>query len=119
MIDYASLAAGALDALTEAGQTVTLRTYSSGTYDPAAGSATTTYTDSSRIGVVLDFGSGQTMTRGSLIQGGDKRLLLEATGAAPTLKDHFIINGVEYVTVSIGEINPAGTPVLYDLHLTT
>jgi hypothetical protein len=118
-MDYAALAAGALDALAEAGQTVTLRAYSSAPYDPANGSASTTYTDTSRIAVVLDFGSGQTMTRGSLIQGGDKRLLLEATGSAPTLKDHFIIGGVEYVIVSIGEINPAGTPVLYDLHLTT
>jgi hypothetical protein len=32
------------------------------------------------------------------------------------LEDHFTVAGTEYAIVSVGEVNPAGTVVLYDLH---
>ncbi len=66
---------------------------------------------------MLDFAAGREMERGNLIQGGDKRLLLDGSAPIPDLKDHFIVGSAEYVIVSLGEINPAGTPVMYDLHL--
>lgn len=116
--DYAHTAATSLKLLTRFGQNVTRRSYTVGTYDPATGAATTSTADTTRKGVLLDFGAGQTLERGTLIQGGDKRLLLDAD-AAPDPQDHFIVGGIEYVIVSIGEVNPAGTPVLYDIHLRT
>lgn len=115
-IDYASIAANALAALTDAGQDVTLRTYTAGTYDPATGTATPTTADTTRKGVIFDFGGGATLERGTLIQVGDKRLLLDAE-ASVSQQDHFVIGGVDYSIVSIGEVNPAGTCVLYDIHL--
>lgn len=115
-IDYTSIAGNALAALTGAGQNVTRRTYTTGAYDPATGIASSTTTDTTRKGVILDFGSGKTLERGTLIQVGDKRLLLDAE-ATVLPDDHFIIGGVEYSIVSIGEVNPAGICVLYDLHL--
>lgn len=115
-IDYAAIAASSLAALTDAGQDVTRRSYTAGTYDPATGTTTPTTADTTRKGVILDFGSGKTLERGTLIQIGDKRLLLDAE-ATVSQQDHFIIGGVEYAIVSIGEVNPAGTPVLYDIHL--
>jgi len=115
-MDYAKTAASALKSLTKYGQSVTRRSYTAGTYDPAAGLVTPTTTDTTRKGALFDFGAGQTLERGTLIQGGDKRLLLDAT-ATVSPQDHFIMGALEYVIVSIGEINPAGTVVLYDLHL--
>ena len=116
MVDYAKSAANALKTLTKVGQSVTLRSYTAGTYDPATGLVTPTTADTTRKGALFDFGAGQTLERGTLIQGGDKRLLLDST-ATVSPQDHFIVGSAEYVIVSIGEINPAGTVVLYDLHL--
>ena len=115
-IDYTAIAASSLAALTGAGQDVTRRSFTSGAYDPATGTASPTTADSTRKGVILDFAGGKTLERGSLIQVGDKRLLLDAV-AGVALNDQFIINGVEYSVVSIGEVNPAGICVLYDLHI--
>lgn len=116
--NYAALAASTIKTLAQFGGPVTRRAYTLGTYDPATGGAGPTYADTTRTGVLLDFGAGQTTERGNLIQGADKRLLLDATGAL-SLQDHIIAQGVEYTLVSIGEVNPAGTRVLYDVHLKT
>ncbi|MDD5385351.1 MAG: hypothetical protein PHG89_10790 [Gallionella sp.] len=116
-LDWAELQADVADTISGFGL-VTQRAYTVGAYDPATGEATTSTADSTRRGVVLDFGAGQTLCRGTLIQQGDKRLLLDAV-APVNMQDHFIVNSVEYVVVSIGEINPAGTCVLYDIHLKT
>lgn len=116
--DYAELATVAASLLADFGQNVILRNYSIGVYDPATGKSTTTTTDSFRKGAPFDFGAGQTNGTGGLIQAGDKRLLLEP-GTVPSLEDHIIFGGLHYVIKGLGEINPAGTPVLYDLHLRT
>lgn len=116
--DYANDVALAEELLAEYGRSITLRHYTIGTYDPTTGSNTPITSDATVTGVVLDFGSGQTTERGTLIQGGDKRLLLPAS-AAPSLQDHVLIGGVEFTIVSIGEINPGGTSIIFDLHLRT
>lgn len=113
---YSDMAAVALEQLTEFGQDVALRNYTVGTYDPADGTVPTTYADVTRKGALFDFGAGQINGPGGLIQGGDKRLLLQA-GTVPALEDHVIVDSVDYVIKGVGEVNPAGTPVLYDLHL--
>ena len=116
--DYASVAATSLELLTEFGQDVTCRAYTQGAYDPTTGATANTTADTTRKGALFDFGAGQTLERGGLIQGGDKRLLLDAT-ASVSPQDHYIVDGVEYVVVSVGEVNPAGTICLYDLHIRT
>lgn len=114
--DYSEVAANALETLTEFGQDVTRRSYTAGTYDTATGLVTPTTADTTRKGAIFDFGAGQTLERGALIQVGDKRLLLDAS-ATVSPQDHIIVGSKEYVIISMGEINPAGTSVLYDLHL--
>ena len=114
--DYARAAATSLRLLTKFGQDVTLRSYSAGTYNPAVGTSTPTMTDTTRKGAIFDFGAGQTLERGTLIQVGDKRLLLDSVDSV-SHQDHFIIKSIEYVIVSIGEINPAGKSVLFDIHI--
>ena len=114
--DYSEIAANALETLTEFGQSVTLRSFSAGVYDPSTGLVTPTTADTTRNGALFDFGAGQTLERGTLIQGGDKRILISPDGEL-NLQDHIIVGSVEYIFVSIGEINPAGTVVLYDCHI--
>jgi hypothetical protein len=116
--NYSKSAASALKLLTKFGQNVTRRAYTIGTYDPSTGLVTNTYADTTRKGVLLDFAAGQTLERGTLIQNGDKRLYVDSS-ATISPQDHFIVNTIEYTIVSIGEINPAGTSILYDLHLRT
>jgi hypothetical protein len=69
--------------------------------------------------VVLDFDDkarkGDQNMQG-LVQVGDKRLLLDPNGAA-LVTDRYLIQSVEYATIAVSELNPAGTVVLYDLHL--
>ena len=114
--NYSKSAATALKLLTKFGRTVTRRNYTTGTYNPATGANAVTYADTTWKGALLDFGAGKTVERGGLIQVGDKQLLLEA-GASPQLEDHILVGTDEYAIVSIGELNPAGTVVLFDLHL--
>ncbi len=115
--NYADLAAVALELLTEFGQDVTRRSYTTGTYNYSTASASVTTADTTRKGVMLDFKFGKKNEQGSLIQASDKRLLVDGS-AVINDQDHFIIGGVDYSIISIGEVNPAGsTTVLYDLHL--
>ena len=118
---YAKTAATATRLLTQFGRTVTRRAYTAGAYNAATGAATPTTTDTSRIGALFDYGDssrrGEQYVRGSLVKAGDKQLLLDPNGAAD-VSDHYLIGGVEYSVVSASEVNPAGTVVLYDLHLT-
>ena len=116
--DYADIATTAKDLLAEFGQPVTLRNVTIGTYNPATGTNTTTTTDVTRNAALFDFAEGQTLGPGGLIQQGDKKLLME-TGVIPALEDQVIVSGVLYVIKGVGESNPAGTPVMYKLHLRT
>ena len=52
-----------------------------------------------------------------VIEIGDKKLLLEVTGGEPTVKDRVLAGGVDYAILGVAEIGPAGTPVVYTLHL--
>ncbi len=108
-MNYAQSAALALKLLTQFGQDVTRRSYTAGTSSP-------TTADTTRKGAIFDFRNGKTVERGTLIQVGDKQLYVDADDEI-NQQDHFIVGGVEYVIVSVGEVNPAGTRVLYDLHL--
>lgn len=116
--DYDEIAADALEILEEFGADVTLTNNAAATYYPATGGSTASASAAdTRKGAIFDFGAGDVNGPGGLIQGGDKRCLLEAGTFAPQLEDHVTANSVEYVIKGVGSINPAGTPVLYDLHL--
>ena len=118
MFDYAEMAALGTELLTEFGQTVTHHNKSIPAYNPADSSAAPTNADTSCKGALFDYGKGQTVAAGGgLIQQGDKRLLVEAGKMVPSLEDQFTVNGSRYVVKCIGDVNPAGVPVLYDLQL--
>jgi hypothetical protein len=76
------------------------------------------------MAAVLDFPPGQSLERGTLIQAGDLRVIMAATDTSgnPVTVDltcNVITRGITYKVLSIGEVNPGGTRVLYKLHLRT
>ena len=116
MVDYVKSAATATRLITKFGQSATLRHYTIGTYSTATGLNTVTTSDVTAKAALFDFAQGQTLQAGNLIQAGDKQALMAVT-QTPAMQDHVIVGSKEYVILSIGEVNPAGTVCLYDLHL--
>lgn len=114
---YIRAAATAARLLAKFGQDVTLRQVPDGTYDPSTGTTSTPDpVDTIRKGAIFDFGSGVTQERGNLVKADDKELLLES-GVQPLMSHSVLVNAVEYVIISIGEINPGGTSIMFTLHL--
>lgn len=116
MPDYASLAKTSARLLKSFGRAVTVRKYTKGAYDPATGTASTTYTDTILNGVTLRFGKGQSLFNGNQIQANDARLLLDPK-AVLNVADKIIIGGVQWGVVAISSLHPDGTELLHDLHI--
>lgn len=117
---YDKLGASAAKLLAKFGQDITLRKPASGSsYDTATGTVTTggPAVDTVRKGAVFDFKDGVMAASGGLIQNGDKRLLLDSSLPVPKAEDIVILAGVLWSVKGVKEVNPAGTPVIYELHL--
>lgn len=116
---YSNLAATASRLLAQFGQDVALERVTPEDYDVASGTAAAPGIEQVFKGALFDFDRGVTQVRGALVQADDKRMLLEAA-ALPTLNDTVrapAAGGTSYRILSIGSVNPAGEPVIYDLHL--
>ncbi|TFF13734.1 hypothetical protein EXW72_08285 [Pseudomonas sp. BCA14] len=117
---YDEMAVMALDMITEFGQPVTISKTEPGEYDPdIGGEAPGTIVEQIAQGILLDF-TGQEFQTNSLIRQGDKKLKIAAQGLAwvPGLLDKVVAQGRTWSIVPpLKEINPAGTPVLYELQV--
>jgi hypothetical protein len=120
MAFYDEMAVMALELITEFGQPVTLRDTVKGVYDPSTGkTGPDTVTERTAQGILLDF-TGQEFQTNSLIKIGDKKLKIAASEltAPPTLLSKVIVQGKTWSIVPpLKEINPAGTPLLYELQV--
>lgn len=117
---YDEMAMMALEMITEFGQSVTIRATTVGEYDPETGSATPDSTkEQAAKGILLDF-TGQEFQNNSLIKQGDKKLKIAAQGLewVPDLLNKVIIQGRTWSIVPpLKEVNPAGTPIHYELQV--
>lgn len=117
---YERMAATALRLIAQFGQSVTLRDTTQGEYDPITG-GTTPGTTTEQVGscILQDYSlqeSGAANLAGSDIRQNDKKILIAAKGLTPpTLSTRIIADGHEWTAVSIKEINPAGTPLVYEI----
>ena len=114
---YTALAKTSLRLLTMFGQDIGLATTVTGEYDPETGTQPINESTTVRKGLFERFKVGESNIRGVLVQSGDRRLLLATNGVAPTTEDYVDASGVRYQIVSVDVENPAGTPVIYYLHL--
>lgn len=119
--DYSEVATGANELLAEFGQQVTIRTVTTGVYDPATGSVSSSSVDVIGKAAEFDFGShlsGSSFTKGTVITAGDKQLLLSPVGITEPQQGSFVIIGsVTWSIAAVKVTGPAGIPVLYELLL--
>ncbi|WP_373379903.1 hypothetical protein [Cupriavidus nantongensis] len=118
---YDEMAALADELLREFGKALTLRRVVQGAYDPGSGTATETVTDYPGTGALFDYetlGAGQTWIPSTLIEGGDKQCLLSpAAMPLPATGDQLVDGAEVWQVQNVKAVNPAGTPVLYELQL--
>jgi len=120
MAFYDEMAVMALEMITEFGQPVLIRDIQPGEYDPETGTAGPgTSTEQTAQGILLDF-TGLEFQSNSLIKQGDKKLKIAAQGLewVPDLLNKVVIQGRTWSIVPpLKEINPSGTPILYELQV--
>ena len=120
MAFYDEMAVMALEMITEFGQPVTINKTEPGEYDPdIGGEAPGVTVEQIAQGILLDF-TGLEFQNNSLIRQGDKKLKIAAKGLAwvPGLLDKVIAQGRNWSIVPpLKEVNPAGTPILYELQV--
>lgn len=120
MAFYDEMAVMALEMITEFGQPVTISKTEPGEYDPEVGGESPGVTIEQIVqGILLDF-TGQEFQNNSLIKHGDKKLKIAAQGLdwVPDLLNKVIIQGRTWSIVPpLKEVNPAGTPILYELQV--
>ncbi|MPR00687.1 hypothetical protein F0169_00550 [Pseudomonas sp. MAFF 212408] len=120
MAFYDEMAVMALEMITEFGQPVTISKTEQGDYDSeTGGEASGATVEQTAQGILLDF-TGQEFQNNSLIRQGDKKLKIAAQGMAwiPGLLDKVVAQGRTWSIVPpLKEINPAGTPILYELQV--
>ena len=119
MAFYDEMAVMALDMITEFGQPVIIRAITIGEYVPGGGAPAETVVEQAAQGILLDF-SGQEFQNNSLIKQGDKKLKIATKGLewVPDLLNKVVVQGRTWSIVPpLKEINPAGTPILYELQV--
>jgi hypothetical protein len=109
------------------GQVITITRQSAGTYDPATGTSTVTTSTQTGWGAIFEYDTKQAgifNVPGSLIQVGDKQLLLSPLNSsgsaltAPAINDTVTdAAGKAYTVTQVKSMAPAGTVVLYELNL--
>ncbi|MBM1191531.1 hypothetical protein [Pseudomonas weihenstephanensis] len=120
MAFYDEMAVMALEMITEFGQSVTISKAETGEYDPETGGDSPGATiEQTAQGILRDF-TGLEFQNNSLIKQGDKKLKIAAQGLEwlPDLLSKVSIQGRTWSIVPpLKEINPAGTPILYELQV--
>lgn len=118
---YDEMAATADELLREFGKPLVLRRVTAGAYDPASGGAVQTTVDFSGTGTLFDFdiqAAGQAFAGATLIQIGDKQCFLSPAGVPLPVTGDLVVDGSDVWQVkNVKAVSPAGTPVLYELHL--
>lgn len=119
-IDYAEIAADALEAIQEAGQGMVLFSAGEpGHYDEIEDEYIDGTPDEAIpfFGVFGDVTYAYAAKAGGSIQLRDRMIYAEAVSIEPKLTDHVYIMGEEWSIVNITPISPAGIDVLYELHI--
>ncbi len=121
-MDYTEIAADVLAALQEDGFAVTLRRQTAGTYNPVtgefSGESTTDYAAQALISsqnMPQTGNTGERYFNGTLIQTGDKILILAASGLTvpPTPGDQLIVFGVTWQIATKTTVEPGGVTLFY------
>ena len=101
--------------LTQFGKPLALRIQTGAAYDPDTQTNVPTYTDHAVSGVIGNY-KGRVTESGTLVQTDDKKILVSVgTAPEPTAGAQIIDGATVYVVQTVKALNPAGTPLLYEL----
>ncbi len=114
--NYDSLAAAAVRQINDKGRNVTYRAFTSGTYDPTAGTVSGDSTVNTTIKAVIT-NAKVIKIDNSAIQRGDKFALIAADQITPNEKDRVIDGSETYQIIDVTEIKTGDTPLAYKLLL--
>jgi hypothetical protein len=115
---YDGLAELALELINEFGQDVTLRDIQRSQYDPDDPEGAEVIIEQIAQGILLDF-TGFEFQADTLIVRGDKKLKIAAVGLDWKPKPMITaeIRGNIWTVINVKEVNPAGTPLIYELQV--
>lgn len=105
-----TLKAGVDSILNDLGKTLTLRSVTEGSYNVNTGGVTNTTSDTSVIGMLLNYKDLQ--RDGDIIQQGDSKIVIK-TGTAPDIQDIILDGSVQYRVISVRQIEESGNDVVY------
>ena len=111
-----SLRATASKLMAKFGGTATIRSVTTGTYNPVTGTASESISDTTVKGVVEDVNAREV---NDLVQAGDRRLTIAAAdvNAAPTTADKVVISSVVHQVIRVTTIEQDNQPITYELIL--
>jgi hypothetical protein len=115
MTFYSGLADTAARLLKQFGKPATLRVESGSVFDPGTQTNTPAYTNTA-VSLLVGNYKGRLSESGTLIQTDDKKLIVSVNGASEPGIGSLVVDGATtYVVQSVKSLNPAGTPLLYEL----
>lgn len=117
--DYARTAATSRRLIARFGATLYLRRLSGETYNPVTGALTVsgTTTDHPVTGVAIQIDAAyKTLVGHENVNDGDRLYLLDDT-RAPLLSDSLVVASEPWSIVRVAEVNPAGTPLIYQVQV--
>jgi len=113
-VDYVALAKTAKRLISENGQVVTIQTQARGTYNPAAGYASSSNSTYTASVVILNTGKSE---KGEGTQQGEEQPAIATSVTDIKISDTATINGKSYRVTSVNKIQPATTVLYYDILL--
>ncbi len=112
---YNGLQSTATRLLAQFGKPLTLRIQTGSAYDPGTQTNVPTYADHAVSGVIGNY-QGRVTESGTLVQTDDKKILVSVgTAPEPTAGAQIIDGATVYVVQTVKALNPAGTPLLFEL----
>ena len=113
---YDSIAATALKLISDKGRNVTYRAFTTGEYNPATGSVSGEATTDTTVKMVVTRVVTQNIDN-STLQRGDRLVLVGAGTITPNEKDRIVDGSDTFQIISVEEIKPADTPIVYKLQV--
>jgi hypothetical protein len=115
-MNYDKVQANAYQILSRYGLTISITKRVAGGYDTATGSAIETLSVETGKGTPFNYLIKN--IDGTLIKEGDQQLFISPRGISkPQVNDEVTVNGIKFTIMSVKEINPGGTSLLYDCNI--
>lgn len=116
MTFYTGLQSTAASLLTSYGRSLTFTRTTPGAYNPATGTTGAgTATEYTGYGAVLEYRNRE--VDGERILQGDRKIILQNVSTEPNINDVVPIDSESYTVLGVMSLNPAGTNVIYTLHV--